>query len=471
MKCCYNPLQLVLGFLVRNVHMTTAVLPIPLAAPAAGWLFEGAWRAPEQARIEQSLRERIPNPVRARHDPWVFLVHAATYYAHSPAFHRVNVGFIATTADALADLLWDHYFSLHLGPLAWSPLAEAVPPPMVHTVPAEDVRTPADPLIVSLEQEWQALDHFETARALLTDGDYAAAKRELELSLACYPATTFFDHKRLETLGDIESSLGNDTAALLHYQRSLELALTWEESWVHSELRLKLAWVFLRRGQIDAAHALVEIALATCREAAPDATARRGVNYATALALATLADVSFHQHNSDAAIGHARQAAAVATRLGQAYAEKVRLLTYLAWQLYHHDETTEARAVAQRAQAALDRWMPLDARYVRALRTTLATILGPSHQRSERIPRGRLPAHAARVGAALAAARAMQDGLRQLTTLHALAPYLTPGQVIGPLTDILVWREDCLDEWPYRVVLTADLAHALGSSEHTSGGG
>jgi hypothetical protein len=143
------------------------------------------------------------------------------------------------------------------------------------------------------------------------------------------------------------------------------------------------------------------------------------------------------------------------------------LLTYLAWQLYQHDEATEARALAQRAQAALDRWMPLDARYVRSLRTTLATILGPSHQRNDRMPRVRLPAHGARIVEALAAARVMQDWLRQLIALHALAPYLTPGQVIGPLTDILVWSEEFLDEQPYRVVLAADLAHALADPEQT----
>ena len=194
---------------------------------------------------------------------------------------------------------------------------------------------------------------------------------------------------------------------------------------VHTELRLKLAWVFLRREQVDAAHELVETALATCQDGASDAADRRGLNYATALALATLADVQFHRHDIDAAIVRARQAAAVASRLGQAYAEKVRLLTYLAWQLYQHDETTEACALAQRAQAALDRWMPLDARYVRSLRTTLATIHGPSHQRNERMPRVRLPAHSARVVEALAAARAMQDWLRQLIALHALAPSKT----------------------------------------------
>src|SRR5215212_11000250 len=62
-----------------------------------------------------------------------------------------------------------------------------------------------------------------------------------------------------------------------------------------------------------------------------------------------------------------------------------------------------------------------------------------------------LLAHGARVVEALAPVRAMQDWLRQLIALHALAPYLAHGQVTGPLTDILVWSEDFLDEQPYRV--------------------
>jgi hypothetical protein len=223
----------------------------------------------------------------------------------------------------------------------------------------------------------------------------------------------------------------------------LSLALEWKESWTHTELRLKLAWVLLRQEHIDAARDVVETALAVCQDSATDAAGdRRGLNYATALAFATLADVHFHQHDIDAAIAGAQQAAAMTSRLGQAYAEKVRLLTYLAWQLYQHDETTEARVFAQRAQAALDRWMPLDARYVRSLRTTLTTILGSSFQRNERAARVTIPPHAARIVEALAAARAMQDWLRQLLALHALAPYLTPGQVTIPLTNIHVLGED-----------------------------
>lgn len=448
--------------------MATTMLPLALPSPLSGWVFQGVWHAADQAMIERTLRDRIPNPARAHNDPWVFLTHAATYYAHSPTMHTSGIGFAAATAADLAELLWDHYFSLHLGPLAWSPPTAAALPPTPQARPVDNVHASNDPLLMSLEHTWQALRHFETARDLLSDGDHAAAKRELELSLTLDPATTFFDHKRVETLGDIESSLGNDGAALRHYQRALSLALEWKESWTHTELRLKLAWVLLRQAHIDAARAVVETALAVCQDGSTDAAGdRRGLNYATALAFATLADVHFHQHDIDAAIAGAQHAAAMTSRLGQAYAEKVRLLTYLAWQLYQHDETTEARVFAQRAQAALDHWMPLDARYVRSLRTTLATILGPSQQRNERMPRVTLPAHGARVVAALAAARAMQDWLRQLHALHALAPYLTPGQVPAPLTDIHVLGEDFSDEQPYQMVLAADLAHALAAPRHT----
>jgi len=448
--------------------MPITSLPFLLPAPHAGWAFEGAWHAAGQALIEQTLRERIPNPARAHHDPWVFLAHAATYYAHSPTIHSPGIGFAAATAADLAELLWDQYFSLQLGPLAWSPPIEVPPPATPQAIPTDEVHSSIDPLIVRLEHAWQALRHFETARDLLADRAYAAAKLELERSLALDPATTFFDHKRVETFGDIESCLGNDAEALRHYQRALALALEWKESWTHTELRLKLAWVLLRQGQVDAARTIVETALGVCQDGATDVRGdRRGLNYATALALATLADVHFHQHDIDAAIAAAHQAAAVAQRLGQAYAEKVRLLTYLAWQLYLHDETTEARVLAQRAQVALDRWMPINARYVRSLRITLTTILGSSFQRNERTPRVTIPPDAARIVQALAAARAMQDWLRQLLVLHALAPHLIAGQVPPPFTDIHVWAEDFSDEQPYQIVLAADLAHTLADPDRT----
>jgi tetratricopeptide (TPR) repeat protein len=219
--------------------MTITSLPFLLPSPHARWAFEGAWHAADQALIEQTLRERIPNPARAHHDPWVFLAHAATYYAHSPTIHSPGIGFAAATAADLAELLWDHYFSLQLGPLAWSPPIEVAPPATPQAIPTDEVHASIDPLLVRLEHTGQALRHFETARDLLADRAYAAAKLELERSLALDPATTFFDHKRMETFGDIESCLGNDAEALRHYQRALALALEWKESWTHTELRLK----------------------------------------------------------------------------------------------------------------------------------------------------------------------------------------------------------------------------------------
>src|SRR5262249_30218523 len=100
--------------------MTATTLPLPLPSPRSVWVFQRAWPAADQAASEQTLRERIPNSARARNDSWVFLAHAATYYAHSPSIHSAGVGFAAATAADLAEVLWDHYFSLHLGPLAWS---------------------------------------------------------------------------------------------------------------------------------------------------------------------------------------------------------------------------------------------------------------------------------------------------------------------------------------------------------------
>ena len=75
-------------------------------------------------------------------------------------------------------------------------------------------------MIASLEREWEALAHFESACDLLADAEYGVAKHELELSLSLYPTTSFYDHKRVETLGDIESCLGEDEAAGQHYQRA-----------------------------------------------------------------------------------------------------------------------------------------------------------------------------------------------------------------------------------------------------------
>jgi tetratricopeptide (TPR) repeat protein len=446
-----------------GVTMTLARLPLAVATPPTGWTFHGPWATTDCDLIERVLRERIPNPTQAQADPWLFLAHDTTYYAHSPAIHAAGVGYGAPSADDLADLLWDHYFSLRLGPLAWAPPTPASSQPPAQPAASSDVpASTADPLIVSLEREWDALEHFETACALLADGEYAAAKRELELSLSLYPATRFYDHKRVETLGDIESCLGDDVAARQHYQRALDLTLMWRESWTHTELRLKLAWCLLRQANIDEAHRIVETALAICQaSAAEDASTGRGLTYVLALTLATLADVHFHRNDINSAVSIARQAARVAGRLGQAYAQKVRLLTYLAWQLYRHDEATEARTLAQRAQAAVERWTPLDARHVRALRATLTTILGNAPPRRTAASHTTLPSLEVGLAQALAATRAMQDWLRQLLALHALAPHLQPGQVTPTFTDIQVWSGDIAFEKAYQVLLAADLHHTL----------
>jgi hypothetical protein len=115
------------------------------------------------------------------------------------------MGYCATSADDLTEALWEHYFALRLGPLAWSPPSATHDPP-APPVAAEAAGEPStNPHILNLEREWKALEHFETAGTLLADGEYAAAKREVELSLAIDPATSFYDHKRVETLCDVES--------------------------------------------------------------------------------------------------------------------------------------------------------------------------------------------------------------------------------------------------------------------------
>jgi hypothetical protein len=214
---------------------------------------------------------------------------------------------------------------------------------------------------------------------------------------------------------------------------------------------------------------VAETAHTVCQaSASEEAGQQRGLTYVAALALAIVADVYFHRNDSDAAVAVARQAAAIAGRLGQAYAQKVRLLTYLAWQLYRHDEVTEARRLAQRAQAALERWTPLDARHVRAQRATLTTILGDAPPRRTTASRATLPSLEVGLAQALAATRAMQDWLRQLLALHALAPHLQPGQLSPPFTDIQVWFEDLAFEKAYPVLLAADLHHTLAGVRDTA---
>jgi hypothetical protein len=132
--------------------MTLARLPLAIAVPPTGWTFHGPWPTTDRDLIEHVLRERIPNPTQAQADPWLFLAHDTTYYAHSPAVHATGVGYGAPSADDLADLLWNHYFSLRLGPLAWAPptpaASQAPTPP---TASSDAPASRADPLLESLE--------------------------------------------------------------------------------------------------------------------------------------------------------------------------------------------------------------------------------------------------------------------------------------------------------------------------------
>jgi hypothetical protein len=236
-----------------EVTMRIARLPITVRFPHNGWIFHGSWSTGERAAIERTLRERLLNPdpspgrLLALSDPRYGLLRP------QPSIHAAGIGYCATSAVELTEALWDHYFALRLGPLAWSP-PQAPHDPSAPPVAAEAAgESSSDPYLLNLEREWEALEHFETAGTLLADGEYAAAKRELELSLAINPATSFYDHKRVEMLGDIESCLGSDDAACLHYQHALALAPAWQESWTYIELRVKLAWCLLRVGRLDEA--------------------------------------------------------------------------------------------------------------------------------------------------------------------------------------------------------------------------
>jgi hypothetical protein len=100
-------------------------LPARVPPASNGWRFTGPWTADERAIIEHILCERIPNVGRAQADPWSFLLWEGAesdnrYYAHCPGVHPTGVGYARATAEDLADDLWDHYFTLHLGPLGWS---------------------------------------------------------------------------------------------------------------------------------------------------------------------------------------------------------------------------------------------------------------------------------------------------------------------------------------------------------------
>jgi len=272
----------------------------------------------------------------------------------------------------------------------------------------------------------------------------------------------FYSYKRVETLGDIESYLGDDTAAEQHYERALALSTSYRETWADTELRLKLAWCALRKQRCEQARAHIDAALAQCELGRGEHGGSRSLNYVHGLALATLADLYLHQLDVDSALIVARDATKMASRLGQSYGEKARLYTYLAWQLYLHGETAEARALARRAWAALDQWVPIESTQTQAMRTTLTTVLGGQHQRPRSTLTMTLPPFATMVATALDAARKMESWSEQAWALHTLAPYLKPGQLQPPFDDIIVWgEEDRRFFAPYRILLEADFALAM----------
>jgi tetratricopeptide (TPR) repeat protein len=438
--------------------MQVSALPLPADPPSSGWHFVGPWSDPERETLTRALRERILNPEQARAHPWLFLAQGTARYAHCPTIHPSGIGYIASDADDLADVLWEHYFTLHLGPLAWTPPVATSPP----IDPAPQPDQAVDSTLEQLRHSWQALDHFQNARALVAEGNYAAAKQEMELSFALSPPSGFFDHRRVELCGDIESGLGNDTVAQRSYQQALDLGLQFRDSWVHTDLRLKLAWCALRLDQVERAHQAVQEALQLCVAAqATETSGKRGLNHFTALAYATLADIAFRAGNTEAARDAAQQAAIMSGRLGSLHAERVRLLTYLAWQLYLHGESDDAQALALRARRALDLWMPLDSLHVRAIRGTISTILGKEEPKPSRRARSlSMPSVEVLTEQAVAAVRGMSDWLRQLLALHTLAPHLKRGHVTSPLTDIHVlhhgWR---VEDRTYQDILRADLVH------------
>ena len=358
--------------------MAVTKLPSGAHSPPAGWIFQGPWAEADQQLITQTLNERVLHRAQAQADPWLFIAHPSGYYAHTPAAHAPGHGYREDTAAELADGLWGHYFTLRLGPLV---LAATLPVPSPSPVssPAPETPSPAD-LRESLVCEWQALDHFQNALAHIRHAEYAAAKRELQLSLGLCPANSFYNYRRVETLGDVESYLGDDLAAERHYAQALELATSYRESWADTELRLKLAWCALRRAQIGQARGLIDAAIRVCEHGREADGGSRSLNYVHGLALATLADLHLHALDLNAALTAAQQAAAIAGRLGQSYGEKARLYAYLAWQLYRHGETTAARSLATRAWTALDRWVPVASAQTEAMRSTLTTILGGTPQ-------------------------------------------------------------------------------------------
>lgn len=448
--------------------MAVTKLPSGAHSPSTGWIFQGPWAEADQQLITQTLNERVLHRTQAQADPWLFIAHPSGYYAHTPTAHAPGHGYREDTAAELADGLWGHYFTLRLGPLV---LAATLPAPSPSPVSHPTPETPSsDDLRESLVCEWQALEHFQNALAHIRHAEYAAAKRELQLSFGLCPANSFYNYRRVETLGDVESYLGDDVAAERHYAQALELATSYRESWADTELRLKLAWCALRRAKIGQARSLIDAALRVCEHGREADGGSRSLNYVHGLALATLADLHLHALDLNAALTAAHQAAAIASRLGQSYGEKARLYAYLAWQLYRHGETTAARSLATRAWTALDRWVPVASAQTEAMRSTLTTILDGTPQPPSSSKMAALPPRRQLIADALAAVWRMQSWVEQTAALHDLAPHLAPGQLHMPLHDLLVWDDtDRRFFAPYRTLLEADLALAISGAARVPG--
>jgi hypothetical protein len=440
--------------------MTIAKLPEGYEPPATGWSFHGVWSEEDQAHITLVLYERIPNRTQALNDRWLFVTTGEGYYAHCPTVHTPGYGYREDTAAELADTLWGHYFTLRLGPLV---LASTPPQPAAteHQQPTAEGASQPD-FLAQYKRDQQALEHFHTAQAHIQDGAYAAAKQEMQLSLALSPANHIFDAKRLETLGDIESYLGDDHQAAQIYAQALTLIEAYGESWPYTELRLKLAWCAIRQQQMAQARTHIAAGIVACERGRAEDGGSRSLNALHGLALATMADWHLHQHDTDAALTVAHEASAIANRLGQSYGEKARLYLYLAWRLYLAGETEEARMLAKRAWAAIDRWLPVASAQTQMMRETLAIVLGGPLPYSGSTPPTRLPALPTLVATAWAAIHQMEDWLEQTKALHALAPYLTQNQLSADYENLLVWdKEDWEYFAPYRAIIEADLLHVV----------
>jgi len=433
-------------------------LPTSVPAVYRGWWFTGPWSTDERAVVERMLCERLPNASRAQADPWLFLRWQAAegedcYYAHCPHLHPDGFGYATTTAEDLADELWNYYFTLQLGPLRWW----TVDPPRP---PAAPVPARAEERDEIIEQMLGSRQHATQGLALLAAGDAAAARRELVLALALYDRGPL-DIGLILALGDAEVLLGDDTAAQASYTRALAIAQQcFLAGWHEADVRLRLACCALRQDQLEEAHSQITVALRLC-EAASDAerSAKSALNRLTASVLSSAAEIAFRRGQFDDALALVERAVTCTERMCQDYAARAKTLTTLAWMLYRHDETSAARRLARRALQALNQWVSLDTMHLRPLRTTLRLILGPQADRYTLAKRSPvIPGDL--VSRALATVRRMDDWYAQALALIELAPYLRPGQLSVPLHDIYVLVDSELPGF-YIALVRAATAHAL----------